>query len=84
MLVLTRHAEQEIRIGNNVRLRVLSITGNHVRLGIEAPADVAVHRGELLEAVQQANEAAGHPSPDQVAAMLSAAVPARVDQPGDA
>jgi carbon storage regulator len=70
MLVLTRRSEQEIRIGGNVRVRVLSISGNQVRLGIEAPPDVTVHRGELVEAVELANQAAGHLAPERVAALL--------------
>lgn len=58
MLVLTRTIEQEIRIGADIRVKVLSVQGGQVRLGIEAPRHIAVHRGELLEAVSQQNEAA--------------------------
>ena len=58
MLVLTRQADEDVWIGPDVRVRVLSVQGNQVRLGIEAPRSVAIHRGELLEAVQSANEAA--------------------------
>lgn len=47
MLVLTRKIEEEIVLGNNIRLRVLSLRGNTVRIGIEAPQDVRVKRGEL-------------------------------------
>ena len=59
---MTRQAEQEIRIGPHVRVRVLSIAGNQVRLGIEAPPEVAVHRGELVDAVERANAAAARPA----------------------
>jgi carbon storage regulator len=48
MLVLSRKAEQEIVIGD-CRIKVLSIQGGRVRLGIEAPANVPVHRTEVLD-----------------------------------
>jgi carbon storage regulator CsrA len=47
MLVLTRKANQQIQIGENIVITVLQIKGNSVRLGIEAPRDVRVVRGEL-------------------------------------
>ena len=47
MLVLTRKLNQEIQIGDNVKITVLKIKGNTVRLGIEAPRNVRVVRGEL-------------------------------------
>ena len=47
MLVLTRKCEGEIVIGDSIRLRVLSTSANTVRLGIEAPANVRIVRGEL-------------------------------------
>lgn len=48
MLVLTRKTEEGIVIGDSIRLTVLEIKGNKVRIGIEAPPDVRVHRSELL------------------------------------
>jgi carbon storage regulator len=51
MLVLTRKVNQEIRIGENVVVRVLEIRGNHIRLGIVAPAEVPVVREEILTKV---------------------------------
>jgi carbon storage regulator CsrA len=47
MLVLTRKANQRIEIGDNIVITVLQVKGNSVRLGIEAPRDVRVIRGEL-------------------------------------
>ena len=47
MLVLTRKANQQIQIGDNVVVTILQIKGNTVRVGIEAPRDVRVIRGEL-------------------------------------
>ena len=48
MLVLTRKKGESIQIGEDVAVRILSIQGNRVRLGIEAPASVDVRRGELV------------------------------------
>ena len=47
MLVLTRKIQQQIQIGDNIRITVLQVKGNSVRLGIEAPRDVRVMRCEL-------------------------------------
>ena len=47
MLVLTRKLNEEIVIGDNIKVTVLQVKGNSVRLGIEAPRDVRIVRGEL-------------------------------------
>ena len=47
MLVLTRKRQEQIRIGDNITVSILKIKGNTVRIGIEAPRDVRVVRGEL-------------------------------------
>ena len=49
MLVLTRKANEEILIGDNIRITLVRIKGNSVRVGIEAPRDVRVVRGELAD-----------------------------------
>ena len=62
MLVLTRKQQQRIQIGENITITVVRISGNVVRVGIEAPGDVRVLRGELAqrEAVEAAElETAG-------------------------
>jgi carbon storage regulator len=48
MLVLSRNANEGIRIGNDVRVSIVRISGNKVRIGIEAPDDVVVLRDELV------------------------------------
>lgn len=48
MLVLTRKTSQKIRIGADITLTVVKVDGNKVRIGIEAPPDVAIYREELL------------------------------------
>jgi carbon storage regulator len=60
MLVLTRKANQSIMIGDNIEVSVLSVLGEKVRLGIQAPRDVPVFRKEVfLEIQAQSVEAAG-------------------------
>jgi len=48
MLVLSRKKEEEIRIGDEITIKVLSIKGGIVRLGLDAPKDVSIMRSELL------------------------------------
>lgn len=57
MLVLSRHKNQEITIGDNIRVMVIEIRGDKVRLGITAPRDVPVHRHEAYEAIQREADA---------------------------
>ena len=49
MLILTRKTNEVIRVGNDIQVIVLSVKGNQVRLGIEAPLDVVVDREEVAE-----------------------------------
>ncbi len=58
MLVLTRSLDEEIRIGDRVIVRVLEVKGERVRIGIEAPPEVPVHRQEVYEEIERANRAA--------------------------
>lgn len=62
MLVLTRTAGETIVIGNNVRVTVVQVKGDQVRIGIDAPREVPVHRLEVFEELRRANEAAASPS----------------------
>ncbi len=60
MLVLTRKANQSIMIGDDIEVSVLSVVGEKVRLGIQAPRDVPVFRKEVFLEIQAQNvEAAG-------------------------
>ncbi|MDQ1287658.1 MAG: carbon storage regulator [Actinomycetota bacterium] len=70
MLVLTRRAGESIVIGNDVRVVVLDVRGDTVRLGIEAPRSVQVHRAEVYAEVQAANAAAAS-SIDDLGALAS-------------
>ena len=51
MLVLTRRTKQSIMIGDDIELSVLSVSGEKVRIGIEAPDDVAIFRTEVYERI---------------------------------
>ena len=48
MLVLTRKTQQQIKIGNNITITIVRVTGQAVRVGIEAPEEIRVVRGELI------------------------------------
>jgi carbon storage regulator len=58
MLVLTRKNGQNLVIGDNITIKILDIKGDTVRIGIDAPKEVAVHRQEVYEAIKQANKGA--------------------------
>ncbi|AMV40082.1 carbon storage regulator CsrA [Planctomyces sp. SH-PL62] len=49
MLVLSRKALQSVMIGSDIRITVIRVEGNQVRIGIEAPKDVRILRGELID-----------------------------------
>lgn len=51
MLILTRRCGETINIGNDITVTVLSVKGNQVRIGVNAPKDVAVHREEIAERI---------------------------------
>lgn len=53
MLVLSRHKNEKIIIGDNIILTVLEIRGDSVRLGIDAPNNVPVHREEIYEEIKR-------------------------------
>ena len=53
MLVLSRQRDESVVIGDNIVVTIVDIRGDKVRLGIEAPKDVPVHRNEVFEAIQR-------------------------------
>lgn len=59
MLVLSRQRDESIFIGDNIKITVVDIRGDKVRLGIEAPTEIPVHRQEVYEAIQRENQRAG-------------------------
>lgn len=58
MLVLTRKSAEAIRIGDNIRVVVVEVKDGQVKLGIEAPHDLPVHREEIYMKIQNENVAA--------------------------
>jgi len=61
VLVLTRRANQSIMIGSDVVVTVLEVRGDQVRIGIDAPRSVSVHREEVFRELEAANRAAASP-----------------------
>jgi carbon storage regulator len=60
MLVLSRHRDESIMIGDEIVVTIVDIRGDKVRLGIEAPSQVPVHRQEVYEAIQRENRKASN------------------------
>jgi carbon storage regulator len=66
MLVLSRLRDETIMIGDEVEITVVDIRGDKVRLGINAPRSVQVHRKEVYRAIQKENAEAAHFAPEQL------------------
>ncbi len=63
MLVLSRQRDESIIIGDNVVITVVDVRGDKVRLGIDAPVEIPVHRREVYEAIQRENRQAAEIAP---------------------
>ena len=71
MLVLTRKCGESIIVGDHVEIKVLELHGNQVKIGVQAPQAVPIHRKEVYIAIQRENEAAAS-GPQQPPADVSA------------
>jgi carbon storage regulator len=75
MLVLSRQRDESIMIGDDVEVTVIEIRGDKVRLGINAPKEISVHRKEVYDAIRRLNRAAAQvrPTTDGTAAVTTGA-----------
>ncbi len=62
MLILTRRVGETLMIGDDITVTVLGVKGNQVRVGVNAPKEVAVHREEIYERIQQEQNGDNPPS----------------------
>ncbi|RZU50443.1 carbon storage regulator CsrA [Krasilnikovia cinnamomea] len=76
MLVLTRKAGESVIIGDDIVVTVLEARGDVIRIGIQAPRDVQVHREEVYRELQAANRAAASPDDEAVQALADSLRPA--------
>ncbi|WP_455487742.1 carbon storage regulator CsrA [Haemophilus sp.] len=53
MLILTRKVGESVLIGNDISITILSVRGNQVKLGVDAPKEVSVHREEIYQRIKQ-------------------------------
>lgn len=64
MLVLKRKVNQSIKIANDIEITILAIEGEQIKIGIEAPKNIEIHRKEVYVAIQNENNEAGDASVD--------------------
>lgn len=77
MLVLSRQRDESIIIGDNIVVTIVDIRGDKVRLGINAPTEIPVHRQEVYEAIRRENRQAARLEPADAHAVGREAVPLR-------
>ena len=73
MLVLSRQRDETIMIGDDIEVTVVDIRGDKVRLGINAPKEISVHRKEVYDAIRRENRAAAQVKPEDLSGLGSAA-----------
>ena len=66
MLVLSRYKDQSIYIGDDIIITVVDVRGDRIRIGIDAPANIPVHRQEIYEAIRREQKAGKKEEPEKV------------------
>jgi carbon storage regulator len=89
MLILTRRVGETIMIGDEVTFTVLGVKGNQVRVGINAPKRVAVHREEIFNRIEAEKRASGNSTTEQgtiegLGALIESGMPPPPERPPDA
>ena len=79
MLVLSRRPGEALRIGSELRIRVVTVSGGQVRLAIEAPPEIPIHREELYERIERENRESAHSDADSFETLLAVRAPAAND-----
>ena len=75
MLVLSRQRDETIMIGDDIEVTVVDIRGDKVRLGINAPREISVHRKEVYDAIRRENREAAQVKPEDLSALGKLAPP---------
>jgi carbon storage regulator len=83
VLVLTRRTGDSIVIDGRIVVTVLDVRGDVVRVGVDAPREIQIHRAEIYRALQETNQAAAAGTGEEAAAALQALVARRSRRPGD-
>ena len=82
MLVLSRHRDESIMIGDEIVVTIVDIRGDKVRLGIDAPQDIPVHRQEVYDAIQRENRKASQIQPNETRDVGQVALSRLPSRPG--
>ncbi|MEW6220146.1 MAG: carbon storage regulator CsrA [Thermodesulfobacteriota bacterium] len=68
MLILTRKIGEAITIDSRIRVQILEVKGGHVKLGVDAPVEIAVHREEIYKRILEENRRAAQEAPEDLTA----------------